>query len=297
MWNAWIVRPPNAAYVSSTDSASLSPSVWIASWTSSASQMSSAVRIWSGPAETSSWIFSPAPPARRACRTGSGLGGGAADQQRRVERVRVERRPGGGEQLRRVAAEVPDRAGVLDDERRQPAGERGVRDLRGQPVHVRVDAAGRDDQAARVVHRGGGVQHDVDPVHRVRVAGAADAHDPAAAHADAGVPHPEHGVDDQAARDRDLHPAALRAHREAVAHRAAPAGDDRVRLTLGLEPQVAVGEAHALRHRDTPACGPAPGPRPARRPRRAGRPRARRARARSARPRSGRAVRSAARPG
>jgi hypothetical protein len=34
MWNAWIVRPPNAANVSSTDDASLSPSVWIASCTS-----------------------------------------------------------------------------------------------------------------------------------------------------------------------------------------------------------------------------------------------------------------------
>ena len=39
----------------------------------------------------------------------------------------------------------------------------------------RVDAAGRDDEAAAVEHRGAGVEHDVDAVHRVGVAGAADA--------------------------------------------------------------------------------------------------------------------------
>ena len=287
MWNAWIVRPPNASYVSSHRQRLVEP-VGVdrqldVLGVADVERRPDLVR----PGGDVLVDLQARPAGAQRVQDRTLPGGGATDEQRRVERVLVERRPGGGEQLRRVAAEVPDRAGVLDDERRQPAGERGVRDLRGQPVHVRVDAAGRDDQAARVVDRGGGVQHDVDPVHRVRVAGAADAHDPPAADADAGVPHPEHGVDDQAAGDRDLHPAALRAHREAVAHRAAPAGDDRVRLALGLEPQVAVGQPHALRHRDTPACGRAPEPRPARPPRRAGHRPARRGRGRSARPRSG----------
>src|ERR671910_371635 len=72
MWNAWTVRPPNAAAVSSTESASFMPSVWMASWTSCRSARSSAQRICSGPAPTSSWILRPAPPARSAASTGSG---------------------------------------------------------------------------------------------------------------------------------------------------------------------------------------------------------------------------------
>ena len=141
MWNAWIVRPPNAASVSSTDSASLRPSVWIASWTSWRSARSSAQRICSGPAPTSSWIFSPPPPARSASSTRLGPRGRRAHEQRGVDGVRLERGPGRGEPLGRVRAEVPDRAVVLDHERRQAAGERGVGDLRREPVHVRVDAA------------------------------------------------------------------------------------------------------------------------------------------------------------
>ena len=71
MWKAWTERPANAASVPSTESTSLRPSVWIASWTSWRSQTSSAVRIWAGPAPTSSWIFSAAPPARRPSSTRS----------------------------------------------------------------------------------------------------------------------------------------------------------------------------------------------------------------------------------
>src|SRR5207253_2913831 len=57
MWNAWTARPANAASVSATDSVSLSPSVWIASCVSWASQSRSAVSICGAPAPTSSWIF------------------------------------------------------------------------------------------------------------------------------------------------------------------------------------------------------------------------------------------------
>jgi hypothetical protein len=76
----------------------------------------------------------------------------------------------------------------------------------GQPVHVGVHAAGRDEHPRGVVDRGGGVEHDVDAVHRVRVAGAPDAHDPPAADADGGVADAEDRVDEHPARDGDLDP-------------------------------------------------------------------------------------------
>ena len=66
-------------------------------------------------------------------------------------------------------------------------------------------------------------------VHRVGVAGAADGDDPPAGDAEARAAHAEHGVGDEPADDRDLHPAALRAHAEPVAHRVAEAGEDAVR--------------------------------------------------------------------
>ena len=66
--------------------ASLRPSVWIASWTSWRSARSSAQRICSGPAPTSSWIFSPPPPARRALLHRPFARRRGAHQQRGVDR-------------------------------------------------------------------------------------------------------------------------------------------------------------------------------------------------------------------
>ena len=127
--------------------------MWIASWTSWRSARSSAQRICSGPAATSSWIFSPPPPARSAASTGSGRAEDARTSSAALTRVGLERRPRRREPLGRVGAEVPDRPEVLDHERGEAAGERRVGDLRREPVHVRVDAARRDDHAGRVDHR------------------------------------------------------------------------------------------------------------------------------------------------
>ena len=176
MWKAWTVRPPKAASVSSTDSASLRPSVWIASCTSWRSADVERASICGRRPPTSSWIFSPraagAQPllhrlraGRRAAHEGPALSGTPRGPPR------SRRAP------RRVVPEVPHRAEVLDHQRRDPAGQRGVGDLRRQPVHVRVDGARRDDQPGRVEDRGRGVEHDLDPVHRVGVAGAADGDD------------------------------------------------------------------------------------------------------------------------
>ena len=72
MWKRCTVRPSIAARVPPTPIASFSPSVWIASCTSKRSQTSSAQRSCSGPADTSSWIFRPPPPARRPSSSRSG---------------------------------------------------------------------------------------------------------------------------------------------------------------------------------------------------------------------------------
>ena len=228
------------------------------------------------------------PAAARAQRLldRAGARGGRAHEQADVERVRLERRPGRAQALRRVVAEVPDRAEVLHHERRQAARQRGVADLGREPVHVRVDAARRGDQAAAVDDGGRAVEHDVDRVHRVRVAGAPDRDDAAVRDADARAPHAEHRVEQQDVGDRERDAAALGAHREAVAHRAAHARGDAARVVaLGLDREARVAEQHALvRHRGTHARVPARAPARARRARRAGRRRARRGRARRAAP-------------
>ena len=168
----------------------------------------------------------PAARERVLDRPGSGRRG--AHQHGHVDRDRVERRPHHRLRLGRVRAEVPDRAEVLGDERGQPSGQRGVADLRREQVHVAVDAAGRHHQPARVEDGRAGVEHDVDPVHRVRVPGPAERDDAAVADADRCRPHAQHRVEHQAADDGHLDAAPLGPDAEAVAHRVAPAGDDLV---------------------------------------------------------------------
>ena len=117
-------------------------------------------------------------------------------------------------------------------------------------MHVRVDAAGRDDHPGRVEDRGADVEHDVDAVHRVRVAGAPDADDAAVGHADRRVADAEDRVEDQAADDRGVDAAALGPHAEAVAHRVAEAGDELVGpvdvVALGDDVQRGVAEADGV---------------------------------------------------
>ena len=203
--------------------------MWIASCTSKRSATSSAQRICSGPAPTSSWILSPAPPCMSAVLDRARAGRRGAHQHRDVQRDRVERRPHRRRRLGRVRAEVPHRAPVLGDQRRQASGQCGIAHLRREQVHVTVDAAGRHDQPARVEHRGAGVEHDLDPVHRVRVPGSAERDDAAVADADRGRAHAEHRVEEQPADDRDLDAAPLRAQAQSIPHRVAPAGNDLVR--------------------------------------------------------------------
>ena len=102
----------------------------------------------------------------------------------------------------------------------------------------------------RVEDGGADVEHDVDAVHRVRVAGTADADDAAVGHADRRVADAEDRVEDQAADDRGVDAAALGAHAEAVAHRVAEAGDELVGavdvVALGDDVEVGVAEANGV---------------------------------------------------
>ena len=222
-WNACQVRPAVTASVSSTESSSFMPSVCTASCTSWASATSSAQRSCSGPAPTSSWILSPPPPARSTSSTGPGRAEDARTSRQALSGCSSSAAQVAAQALLGVAAEVPDRPEVLHHERRQPAGERRVADLRREPVDVRVDAAGRRDQRAAVDHGRRRVEHDVDRVHRVGVARAADGDDAAVRDADARAPHAEHRIEQQDVGDREPDAAALGAHREAVAHRPAHA--------------------------------------------------------------------------
>ena len=95
-------------------------------------------------------------------------------QERDVQRRLLERRPGDAQPGRRVGAQVPDWPVVLGDDRRDAACERGLAQLGREPVHVAVDPARRDHHAPGVEERRLRVEHDVDAVHRVRVAGPAD---------------------------------------------------------------------------------------------------------------------------
>ena len=105
---------------------------------------------------------------------------------------------------------------------------------------MRIDGAGRDDEAGGVEHRGGGVEHDPDAVHRVGVAGPADRGDPALGHPEARAPHAEDRVEQEAAEEGDLHQPRLGPHAEPVAHGVPEARQHGVRAArvvgLGREP-------------------------------------------------------------
>ena len=73
VWYVWMARPLNAAMVSSTQPPSFRVSVWMATCTSISSATPSAVSMTAGVAPQSSWILSPAAPARICSRSGSGL--------------------------------------------------------------------------------------------------------------------------------------------------------------------------------------------------------------------------------
>ena len=207
-----------------------------------------------------------------------------AHQEGDVDRDALERRPGGGEAVGGVRSQVPDGAVVLGDPRRHAPRKRCLGDLGREPVHVRVDRPGGDDEAAGVHDRRLGVEDDLDAVHRVGVAGPPHRADAAATDADRRPAHAQHGVEHEPADDRDVDSSALCPHAESIAVVAAPGRHDLVRprdvVGLGSHPQVAVAEPGQVtrRHRRTPARGRGRAPPRAPRARPGGRRRGRRGR-------------------
>ena len=89
-----------------------------------------------------------------------------------------------------VVALVPSAGpGAAADDGGDARGQRLVDDLRADEVHVAVDRAGGEDPAVAGEDLGRRADHQrgVDAVHRVGVAGLADADDPAVADADVGL--------------------------------------------------------------------------------------------------------------
>ena len=135
-----------------------------------------------------------------------------------------------------------------------PVRQRLLQELRADEVHVAVDAAGGEDLAVAGEDLGRRADHErgVDAVHRVGVAGLADADDAAVAHADVGLHHAP-VVEDHRAGDHEVG-RALGTRRGRLAHRLA---DDLAAaehgfvaagavIDLDLDEQVGVGQADAV---------------------------------------------------
>ena len=252
MWNAWMVRPASTASVSSTDRHSFRPSVWTATCTSNASATVTAVSSAVACAPTSSWILRPAAPAIRLSSSGSGR-----DEEPRASSAMLSGQASMAACIRRsandgLAPRFQTGPKSWRDHRRDARGQRLVDDPRRQQVHVRVDRAGRGDQALARVDRGVGADDDVDrAVHRVGVAGAADRGDAAVADADRGLADAEDRVDDDDVRDHEVARAGHGLRHQPVAaglaeaHQQLVAGPRGVVLDPDLQPGVAEADAVA----------------------------------------------------
>src|SRR2546427_483987 len=94
-------------------------------------------------------------------------------------------------------------------------------------MDVRVDRAGRNEQAVAGDRPGPGTDRQVDAVHDVRVAGPSDTHDAAVLDADVGLDDPDQGIDDDRATDHGVElalgrRAAVLAHPRPEVLRVAP---------------------------------------------------------------------------
>ena len=129
---------------------------------------------------------------------------------------------------------------------------------RGIEMDMDVDRPGGGDQALAVAHRGRRAddQVGIDAVHDRRVAGLAEADDPAVLDAEVALDDAEHRIDDDDVADQHVERAVRALHaggqphavaqRLAAAVQAFVAGDGVVVLDLG--PELGVAEADAVAH-------------------------------------------------
>ena len=178
----------------------------------------------------------------RDVRSGRGL-------QTEVHRQALERLEG---------ADHPPR-GLLEPGRheRGDAGRQGDGNESGtQKMDVRVDRAGRDEQAMAGDRPGPGADRQVDAVHDVRVAGPPDTHDAAVLDADVGLDDPDQRIDDDRAADHGVELALGRravvlAHPRAQVLRVAPqdliGGLGQVRFDP--YPEIGIAQSHPVADR------------------------------------------------
>ena len=217
----------------------------------------------------------------------------APAQEAEVQRQRVGRpqHVGRGPAAARIDGE--ERPVTAAHQRRQPCRQGVARHVRRLEVNVDVDGAGRGDQILAMGDQGRRPAHEggVDAVHRVGIAGLADADDSPLAHADVALHDPDDGVDRERVVDHEVEravgvaPRRLHPHPVPVALAAARrqllAGNQPVLGDVGHEAGVAqphpvargraerrrVGGARRLRHVTPPGSrapgrGRGPGPSP-----------------------------------
>ncbi len=242
--------------------------MWIATWTPAAWATVRQASMAAGVVPQSSCSLNPDAPARSCSRQALGADRVALAQQRDVDRpVR-----GGGqhglqpEGARRDRGRLGPlgRAGAAADQRGHPGRQRDRDLLRGDQVHVAVDAArGEDHPVSRQdLRRRPDDQAGRDAVHGVRVARLAQGHDPAVPHADVGLDHApvveHHRPGDDQVR------GALGPGGDGLAHRLA---DDLAAAEDGLVPGQRAGAAAAvLGHLDEQVGVGQPDPVPGRGP-------------------------------
>ncbi len=178
VWKAWMVRPLNAAIVSSTKPLSFSVSVWIITCTSNRSATDKAQSIAAGVVPQSSCSFSDDAPARIISSSACGLlalplpekamfiGNPSAACSMRI----MCHGPGV-----QVVADVPVAGPVPPPHQGGDAGGQRFLDLlRADEMDVAVDPAGGEDLAFAGDHLGARPDDDVDARLHVGVARLAD---------------------------------------------------------------------------------------------------------------------------
>ena len=256
VWKAWMVRPLNAAMVSSTKPLSFSVSVWIITCTSNRSATERQQSIAAGVVPQSSCSFSDDAPARIISSSAAGrealplpenamLTGSALCGLQHARDVPRAGRAGGRGRAGR-------RPGAAADQRGDARRERLIDLLRADEMDVAVDAAGGEDLAFARDDFGAGADDDVDVRLDVGIAGFADLRDAAVGNGDVGL-HDPPMIEDQRVGDDGVD-RAFGLRRLALAHAVADhlaaaelhfvAIDGEV--ALDLDPEFGVGEPHAV---------------------------------------------------